>query len=94
MIEFVKNNWIYIAIITVITFVMIFYVGKKEGYHEDEMFSYGSSSYVYDNVYRSNERIDATNLFLKTKVFKGNLIDIIKNCKYYFVDHKEEKESL
>lgn len=91
--EFIKKNWIYILVIAIITGTMIFYTQKKEGYHEDEMFSYGSSSYVYDNVFRNNEKIDATNLLLKTKVFKGNLIDYVKNYKYYFIDHKDERDA-
>lgn len=91
--KFIKNNWIYIAIISIVVIVMVFYINKKEGYHEDEMFSYGSSSYVYDNVFRSDGRTDSTNLFLKTKIFTGNVIDVIKNLKYYFIDHSDEKDA-
>ena len=42
--KILKKDYIYIALISVITIVMIFFITQKEGYHEDEMFSYGSSS--------------------------------------------------
>ncbi len=49
----IKNNWLTILIVILSVAVMFYYVDKKQGYHEDEMFSYGSSNYKYDNVYRN-----------------------------------------
>lgn len=86
-----KKDYIYIALISVITIVMIFFITQKEGYHEDEMFSYGSSSYVYDNVYRSYGKMDATNSLVFNKILRGNVVDVIKNIKYYCLDHKDER---
>lgn len=91
--KWLKNNWIYIIVITIIIMVMIFFIAQKEGYHEDEMFSYGSSSYLYDNVYRSYGKMDATNDLVTKKIINGNLLDIIKNIKYYCLDHPEEREA-
>ncbi len=49
----IKNNWQTILAVFLSIIVMFYYVDKKQGYHEDEMFSYGSSNYKYDNVYRN-----------------------------------------
>ena len=49
----IKNNWQTILAVFLSVIVMFYYVDKKQGYHEDEMFSYGSSNYKYDNVYRN-----------------------------------------
>ena len=49
----IKNNWLTILVVILSVAVMFYYVDKKQGYHEDEMFSYGSSNYKYDNVYRN-----------------------------------------
>ena len=76
--KILKKDYIYIALISVITIVMIFFITQKEGYHEDEMFSYGSSSYVYDNVYRSYGKMDATNSLVFNKILRGNVVDVIK----------------
>ncbi len=89
--KILKKNYIYIALISVIAIVMILFIAQKEGYHEDEMFSYGSSSYVYDNVYRSYGKMDATNSLVFNKILRGNVVDVIKNIKYYCLDHKDER---
>lgn len=89
--KILKKNYIHIALILVIAIVMIVFIAQKEGYHEDEMFSYGSSSYIYDNVYRSYGKMDATNSLVFNKILKGNIIDIIKNIKYYCLDHNDER---
>ena len=47
--EFFKKNYKYIIVIFAISIVMTFFMTKKEGFHEDEMFSYGSSNYAYEN---------------------------------------------
>ncbi len=51
--ECLKNNGLTILAVLLAVIVMFYYVDKKQGYHEDEMFSYGSSNYKYDNVYRN-----------------------------------------
>lgn len=48
-----KNNKLTIIAVILSIITMFYYVDKKQGYHEDEMFSYGSSNYKYDNVYRN-----------------------------------------
>ena len=87
--KILKKDYIYIALISVITIVMIFFITQKEGYHEDEMFSYGSSSYVYDNVYRSYGKMDATNSLVFNKILRGNVVDVILNIIVWIIKMKE-----
>ena len=87
--EFFKKNYKYIIVIFVISAVMTSFMTKKEGFHEDEMFSYGSANYAYDNVYRPYGKEDETNIFVKEKIMNGN---IIQNLKYYLIDHRDIKD--
>ena len=48
-----KNNKLTLIAVILSIITMFYYIDKKQGYHEDEMFSYGSSNYKYDNVYRN-----------------------------------------
>lgn len=45
------SNIMYYIIIFVSCCIMVFFIQQKEGFHEDEMFSYGSSNYCKDNVF-------------------------------------------
>ena len=87
--KFFKKNYKYIIVIFAISIVMTFFMTKKEGFHEDEMFSYGSSNYAYDNVYRPYGKEDETNIFVKEKIMNGN---IFQNLKYYLIDHRDIKD--
>ena len=87
--DFLKVNYKYIIVIFIISLVMTFFMTKKEGFHEDEMFSYGSSNYAYDNVYRPYGKEDETNIFVKEKIMNGN---IIQNLNYYLIDHRDIKD--
>lgn len=73
--------------------VMLFFIGQKEGYHCDEVFSYGSSNSAYENIFWSYREKTPMHIFMDEKIFQsGNFIDWIKRIKYYFVDHVEEKD--
>ena len=87
------SNRIFILIVIILSIIMGIYMYQKEGFHEDEMFSYGSSNYRYDNIYQQFGRADSLNLFIKEKIIGDSLLDTIKNYKYYYIDHKDEKES-
>lgn len=87
--KFFKKNYKYIIVIFAISIAMTFFMTKKEGFHEDEMFSYGSSNYAYDNVYRPYGKEDETNIFVKEKIMNGN---IFQNLKYYLIDHRDIKD--
>lgn len=87
------SNKIFIFIVILTSIIMGIYMYQKEGFHEDEMFSYGSSNYKYDNVYQQFGKSDSLNIFIKEKIIGNNLKETIKNYKYYYIDHKEEKEA-
>ncbi len=87
------NDKIFIAIIILLSIIMFIFGSKKEGFHEDEMFSYGSSNYKYDNIFQQFGRSDSVNVFLKEKVFTGNIIESLKNWKYYHIDHVDQKDA-
>lgn len=88
---FITRNIKYILIILIVTCLMLFFINKKEGFHEDEIFSYGSASYFYDNVFRPYGIEDSTGEFVRKNILKGN---IVKNLKYYLLDHRNEMYGL
>ena len=45
-----KEKMILALIITVLCFIMLFFVNQKEGYHCDEIFSFGSSNSAFNNI--------------------------------------------
>lgn len=83
------KNILFIITLIIVSITMFFYIDKKEGFHEDEIFSYGSSNYRYDNLFQAAADRDAINRTLAELVYKDNLIDTIKNAKYYLIDHKD-----
>lgn len=89
-----KEKIKFLIAILLIVITMLVFINKKEGFHEDEMFSYGSSNYNYDNVYRQYGKRDEVNQFLVNNVFSSNIFETIKNLKYYFIDNTKEKDKL
>lgn len=89
-----KKDKIKLAIaIIAMCFVMLFFVNQKQGFHCDEIFSYGSSNSAYENVFWSYRDKTPMHKFLEAKIFQdGNVVDWIKRVKYYFVDHVDEKD--
>lgn len=89
-----KNQKIRLGIlIAILSLIMLFFIGQKEGFHCDEIFSYGSSNCAYENVFYSYREKTPMHIFLEQKVFQdGNLFDWTERIKYYFVEHKEEKD--
>ncbi len=89
-----KEKIKFIIPIILIIIVMTIFINQKHGFHEDEMFSYGSSNYKYDNVYRKYGKREEVNELLAQKVFNANIFQSIKNLKHYFVDNTEEKDKI
>lgn len=85
------SNKIFILIIIILSVIMGIYIYQKEGFHEDEMFSYGSSNYRYDNVYQQFGRSDSINVFTKEYIMGDNLIETVKNYIYYNFERPDEK---
>lgn len=86
-----KDKIKFLIAILIITITMIIFINQKEGFHEDEIFSYGSSNYKYDNVYKQYGRGDDVNEFIGDKILSGN---IFKNIKYYCIDHTDERNKI
>lgn len=90
-------NAIFYSLMIVIFCVMYYFMSQKEGFHEDEMFSYGSSNYKYDNVFQPYGDKDYINSVINEEIFNNG--NIINNIAYYlknpniFIKKLEEKQS-
>ena len=82
---------IFIAILVISSIVMFFFMSKKEGWHCDEIFSYGSSNCYFENTLHPYGEKDSIRIFLENDVFNGSFSDGIKNLKYYYIDHSDER---
>ena len=90
-----KKSYILFIIVSIITIiVMCFFIGKKEGWHEDEIFSYGSSNYKYDHLFQRFGDRDSLNQLIDEKIIGSNLKDTLKNIKYYITHNDEFNELL
>lgn len=85
---------IFIGIIILSLVIMFVYMSKKEGWHCDEIFSYGSSNCYFENTLHPYGPKDSTRIFLETKVFTGGIKEVIQNYKYYYIDNRDEKEEI
>ncbi len=75
-----KMNIILSIVIVILSITMLFYETKKEGFNEDEMFSYGSSNYKYDNLYQPYGEADAINKVIYKYILQGNWLANIVYC--------------
>ena len=65
-------NLIFVLILIIITIFMFYWIGQKEGYHEDEIFSYGSSNYKWDNVFQAAAKSDFLNRTIEKYVIANS----------------------
>lgn len=87
--ETIKKNWNLIAcifIMIILTVVMFFYIDKKEGFHEDEIFSYTASNSSNSNILLSYAKSDNVDTILKTP----NMFETLHNLVYYMVFNRDE----
>lgn len=85
-----KINLVGFIIAIIITLVIMFvFIGQKNGWHEDEIFSYGSSNYKYDNLFQRFGDKDSLNQLVDEKIMDENPITTIKNLGYY-ITHKDK----
>ena len=89
---FKKNGIIFIVILGLCG-LMFFYIDKKQGFHEDEIFSYGSSNYKYDNVYRSYGYAQADMDYFWRVVWTGSLTNKVSKGIDFFLHKDEYKDS-
>ncbi len=77
------NIGLFILSLILITVTMFSFIGKKEGFHEDEIYSYGSSNYKYnDTFYASGDR-DATNRVVAKYIIADDFKTTFENFMYY-----------
>ena len=81
-----KNKYIILTILILVS-IMCYFITQKNGFHEDEIFSYGSSNYKYDNVYRWYGYAEADQDILYNQVLQGNLKEKISNITKYIKDN-------
>lgn len=80
--EKIKNNWkiiVYVILMCVLTGIMFFNINKKEGFHEDEIFSYGASNSKYSSTFLNYRQRDNLDTIMKT----ANPFETIKRFIYY-----------
>lgn len=85
-----KFHFISFIIAIMITCIFMFvFISQKNGWHEDEIFSYGSSNYKYDNLFQRYADKDSLNQLIDEKVMDENPIKTVSNI-WYYVTHSEE----
>ena len=82
-----KNLYKIILIITIIiTIIPLFYfIDKKQGFHEDEMFSYGSSNYQSDNVFSIDTNISSFHKAFDEQTKADNIFEKIGKSIQIFI---------
>lgn len=83
------NLILFIVAIIITSIVMFIFIGQKNGWHEDEVFSYGSSNYKYDNLFQRFGSKDSLNQLIDEKIIADNPIKTIQNIGYY-LKHQDE----
>ena len=83
--KFILKNKYIILIITILSCLMFYFIGEKQGFHEDEIFSIGSSNYKYDNVYRSFGYAEANQDVFYNPILKSD--NKLYNLKKFIFDN-------
>ena len=78
------NLIIYFIVAVCLTIVLFWAIDRKEGFHEDEMFSYGASNSTLGNTFLSYGRIDNIDSIIKRR----NPLLTLKNYVYYKIIDK------
>ena len=86
-----KKKKYFILTLVFLSFIMLFYFNQKKGFHEDEIYSYGSSNYKYDNIYKSYGYTSKELDYFWNVTFKGNLFNRVGNSLDFLlnIDKKE-----
>lgn len=86
----IKENFniiVYFLVVCILTGIMFYAIDKKEGFHEDEIFSYGVANSSLSPTFLSYRRTDNFDTIRKT----DNIFESIKNWIYY--ENYEEAEN-
>lgn len=82
-------NIITILVLIITVIFMFYWIGQKEGFHEDEIFSYGSSNYKWDNVFQAAGKSDFLNRTIEKYVIGDSIGKTIENIRYYLSNQDE-----
>ena len=82
-------NIITLIILVLTTIFMFYWIGQKEGFHEDEIFSYGSSNYKWDNVFQAAGKSDFINRAIEKYIIEDSFGETIENIQYYLSNQSE-----
>ena len=80
-------NIIYWIVLCILCVMMLFGINQKEGFHEDEMFSYGSSNYSQDNVFQPYGTKDYITITIENEILNSK--SPIKSFKHYIFHPNE-----
>lgn len=78
--------------IFIIAIFLCFWITQKQGFHEDEIFSYGSSNYKWDSMFQLVGKSDYTNTAIEKYIIADSFSDTLKNIKYYLQNPQELEE--
>lgn len=88
---FSQNKWFLLTVLF-LCILMFYFINQKQGFHEDEIFSYGSSNYRYDNVYRPYGYAEASQDVFYNQVWNSkNKITNIKNYFFHYDTLKKDE---
>lgn len=88
---FNQNKW-FLLTVFFLCILMFYFINQKQGFHEDEIFSYGSSNYRYDNVYRPYGYAEASQDVFYNQVWNSkNKITNIKNYFFHYDTLKKDE---
>ncbi len=82
-------NVLTVLVIAIVAIFMFYWIGQKEGFHEDEIFSYGSSNYKWDNVFQAAAKSDFLNRTIEQYIIGDSIGKTIDNIGYY-LNHPDE----
>lgn len=77
------NTLFYTVSLLLIVATMFTFIAQKEGFHEDEIYSYGSSNSKYSDIFYASGDRDATNRVVNEYIIEDNFKDTYENYKYY-----------
>ena len=77
------NILFYIVSLLLIVATMFIFIGQKEGFHEDEIYSYGSSNSKYSDIFYASGDRDATNRVVNEYIIEDTFDETYENYKYY-----------
>jgi len=78
-----KNTLFFIITLILITVTMFVAVSQKEGFHEDEIYSFGSSNNKYGDIFYASGDRDATNRTVDKLIIGDDFKSTFENYIYY-----------